>query len=71
MQVAGSIASSLVQDAARTTQERTQQSAELKVQKLANDMEGQTELALIQSVTGGPPAESATGSLGANVDIRV
>lgn len=68
MQVASSIASSLVQDVNRTTQERTQESAELKVQKLANDMEGQTELALIQSVTNTAPAE---GNVGQNINIKV
>ncbi|MDX1693184.1 MAG: putative motility protein [Ketobacteraceae bacterium] len=70
MQVASSIAGSLMQDAARTSQERTQESAALKVQKLANDMVGQTELALIQSVTGTAPAE-ASGNLGQNVNIKV
>ena len=70
MQVASSIASSLVQDAARTSQERSQESAALKVQKLANDMEGQTELALIQSVTGVSPGEG-TGNIGQNVNIKV
>lgn len=70
MQVAGSIASSLVQDVARTSQERTQESAALKVQKMANDMEGQAELALIQSVTTNSPSQ-ATGNVGQNINIKV
>lgn len=70
MQV-GSITSSFAQDVNQTTQQRTQEKAELLVQKKAMDIQEDAALALIDAVTESAPPSSGSGNVGNRINISV
>ncbi|MAR90042.1 MAG: hypothetical protein CML06_04055 [Pseudomonadales bacterium] len=66
-----SIAGSFAQDLSQTTQQRTQEKAELLVQKKAMDIQADAALALMDAAAASAPSSTGGDNVGKNINVSV